>query len=147
MADKKPVGIEEGVHPGGHGPSQRLSTLAIGAIGVVFGDIGTSPLYSLKESFIGHHPLAVDHAHIFGVISLVFWTMALVVTLKYVFIIMRADNGGEGGSLALLALISRSLQSPKRTATIVMLGVLATALFYGDAIITPAISVLRRSKG
>src|SRR5215831_3016431 len=92
---------------GQHAHAESLPTLAIGAIGVVFGDIGTSPLYSLKESFIGHHPLAVDHAHVFGVLSLIFWTITLVVTAKYVFVIMRADNKGEGGSLALLALISR----------------------------------------
>jgi KUP system potassium uptake protein len=79
----------------------------VGAIGVVFGDIGTSPLYALKESFIGHHPLAVDRAHIFGVLSLIFWTMMLIVTIKYVFVILKADNKGEGGSLALLALIGR----------------------------------------
>jgi KUP system potassium uptake protein len=124
-----------------------LPTLAIGAIGVVFGDIGTSPLYALKESFIGHHPLAVDRAHIFGVLSLIFWTMMLIVTLKYVAIILRADNKGEGGSLALLALISRRLGETRWNGAIVMLGVIATALFYGDAIITPAISVLSAVEG
>src|ERR1700754_973998 len=92
-----------------HGHHDSLPTLAVGAIGVVFGDIGTSPLYALKESFIGHHPLTVDRAHIFGVLSLIFWTMMLVVTVKYVFVILRADNRGEGGSLALLALIARKL--------------------------------------
>ena len=79
----------------------------LGAIGVVFGDIGTSPLYAMKESFIGPHPLAVDPAHIFGVLSLIFWTLMMVVTVKYVLVAMRADNQGEGGSFALLALISR----------------------------------------
>src|SRR4051794_15776404 len=122
---------------GQHAHAESLPALAIGAIGVVFGDIGTSPLYSLKESFIGHHPLAVDHAHVFGVLSLIFWTMMLIVTIKYVFVIMRADNKGEGGSLALLALISGRLGETRRTAAIAMLGVIATALFYGDAIITP----------
>ena len=81
----------------------------LGAVGVVYGDIGTSPLYAMKESFIGPHPLAVDPLHIFGVVSLVFWSLMLVVTLKYVFVAMRADNKGEGGSFALLALISRNL--------------------------------------
>jgi KUP system potassium uptake protein len=114
---------------------------------VVFGDIGTSPLYALKESFIGHHPLAVDQAHIFGVLSLIFWTMMLIVTLKYVFVILRADNKGEGGSLALLALIGRKLGENRWTPVIGMLGVVATALFYGDAIITPAISVLSAVEG
>nr|WP_093084928.1 potassium transporter Kup [Sphingobium sp. AP50] len=119
----------------------------MGALGVVFGDIGTSPLYALKESFIGHHPLTVDADHIFGVLSLIFWTMTLLVTLKYVFIVMRADNKGEGGSMALLALISRKLGETRWTPAIVMLGVLATALFYGDAIITPAMSVLSAVEG
>ncbi|HEX4737118.1 MAG TPA: potassium transporter Kup [Allosphingosinicella sp.] len=119
----------------------------MGAIGVVFGDIGTSPLYSLQQSFVGAHPLKVDPAHIFGVLSLIFWTLTLVVTVKYVLIIMRADNKGEGGSLALLALIARHMPGKKWTAGIVLLGVLATALFYGDAIITPAISVLSAVEG
>jgi KUP system potassium uptake protein len=130
-----------------HGHSESLSSLALGAIGVVFGDIGTSPLYALKESFIGHHPLAVDPAHIFGVLSLVFWTMMLIVTCKYVFVILRADNKGEGGSLALLALIARKLGDHRMGGVIAMLGVIATALFYGDAIITPAISVLSAVEG
>jgi KUP system potassium uptake protein len=128
-----------------HG-SGKLLPLAMGAIGVVFGDIGTSPLYSLKESFAGPHPLAIDRPHIFGVLSLIFWTMTLVVTIKYVLVTMRADNDGEGGSLALLALIVRSAKV-KWTRGIVLLGVLATALFYGDAIITPAISVLSAVEG
>jgi KUP system potassium uptake protein len=81
----------------------------LGAVGVVYGDIGTSPLYALKESFIGPHPLAVDRLHIFGVLSLIFWSLMLIVTVKYVFVAMRADNRGEGGSFALLALMSRHL--------------------------------------
>lgn len=124
-----------------------MPLLVLGAIGVVFGDIGTSPLYAMKESFIGPHPLAVDRLHIFGVLSLVFWSLMLVVTLKYVFIAMRADNKGEGGSFALLALISRHLGENRWSASLVMLGVLATALFYGDAMITPAISVLSAVEG
>jgi KUP system potassium uptake protein len=119
----------------------------LGAIGVVYGDIGTSPLYALKESFIGPHPLAVDRLHIFGVLSLIFWSLMLVVTAKYVFVAMRADNKGEGGSFALLALISRNLGEKRWTAGLVMLGVLAAALFYGDAMITPAISVLSAVEG
>ncbi|HET9630566.1 MAG TPA: potassium transporter Kup [Novosphingobium sp.] len=130
-----------------HPHQDSLATLAIGAIGVVFGDIGTSPLYALKESFIGHHPLTVDPAHIFGVLSLIFWTMMLIVTIKYVFVILHADNNGEGGSLALLALIGRKLGVNRWTPVIGILGVIATALFYGDAIITPAISVLSAVEG
>ena len=132
----------------GHGHHREsLATLAIGALGVVFGDIGTSPLYSVKESFIGHHPLVVDQPHIFGVISLMFWTMMMIVTVKYVFIVLHADNDGEGGSLALLALIRRHLGETRWSPVIVILGVVATALFYGDAIITPAISVLSAVEG
>ncbi len=130
-----------------HHAPQSFPRLAIGAVGVVFGDIGTSPLYALKEVFVGHHPLQVDRLHIFGVISLVFWTMMIVVTLKYVLIVMRADNRGEGGSMALFALISRLSPGAGRAPWLALLGVLATALFYGDAIITPAISVLSAVEG
>src|SRR5450759_465329 len=126
---------------------RRTALLALGAIGVVFGDIGTSPLYALKESFVGHHPLKVDPAHIYGVISIIFWTMVSVVTVKYVVIRMRADNKGEGGSLALLALISRSAGPGRWTAGLILLGILATSLFFGDAMITPAISVLSAVEG
>jgi len=119
----------------------------LGAVGVVYGDIGTSPLYTMKESFLGPHPLAVDPLHIFGVLSLIFWSLMLVVTVKYVFVAMRADNKGEGGSFALLSLISRNLGHKKWAPTLVTLGVLATCLFYGDAMITPAISVLSAVEG
>ncbi|MEP9402317.1 potassium transporter Kup [Sphingomonas sp. VNH70] len=133
---------------GHHGPRQSLVKLAFGAIGVVYGDIGTSPLYAMKEVFVGHHPLTVNQLNIFGVVSLVFWSLMLIVTLKYVFVIMRADNNGEGGSLALLALIQRKSGSGGRwTASLVILGVLATALFFGDCMITPAISVLSAVEG
>ena len=124
-----------------------LPALMLGAIGVVYGDIGTSPLYAMKESFIGPHPLAVDPLHIFGVVSLIFWSLMLVVTAKYVLVAMRADNKGEGGSFALLALISRNLGEKRWTVGLVVLGVLAAALFYGDAMITPAISVLSAVEG
>ena len=131
----------------GHAHAPPLLGASLGAIGVVFGDIGTSPLYALKESFIGHHPLTIDQPHVFGVLSLIFWTMTLVVTIKYVLVTMRADNDGEGGSLALLALIVRNTEGRRWTSGIVLLGVLATALFYGDAIITPAVSVLSAVEG
>jgi KUP system potassium uptake protein len=124
-----------------------LPALMLGAIGVVYGDIGTSPLYAMKESFIGPHPLAVDRLHIFGVLSLVFWSLMLIVTLKYVLVAMRADNRGEGGSFALLSLISRNLGEKRWTYGLVLLGVIAAALFYGDAMITPAISVLSAVEG
>ena len=132
-----------------HGHAQGpLYKLAIGAIGIVFGDIGTSPIYAFRETFAGHHHLIPDQLHVYGVLSLIFWSMMIIVTLKYVSIIMRADNKGEGGSLALLALINRTLGGQKRwTAGIILLGVFATALFYGDSMITPAISVLSAVEG
>ncbi len=133
----------------GHNHSDPFLKLAVGAIGVVYGDIGTSPIYAFRETFAGHHPLAPDQLHIYGVLSLVFWSMMLVVSLKYVTIITRADNKGEGGSLALLALINRSTAGKTRrwSPLIIMLGVFATALFYGDSMITPAISVLSAVEG
>lgn len=124
-----------------------LAKLSVAAIGIVFGDIGTSPLYAFRETFAGHHPLALDAVHIYGVISLIFWSMMLVVTVKYVTIIMRADNKGQGGSLALLALLSRSGGRARMGPVIVLLGVFATALFYGDSMITPAVSVLSAVEG
>jgi KUP system potassium uptake protein len=119
----------------------------LAAVGIVFGDIGTSPLYAFRETFNGHHKLPVDALHIMGVVSLMFWSMMIVVTLKYVTIIMRADNKGEGGSLALLALVSGRTQGRRWTSGIVLLGVFATALFYGDSMITPAVSVLSAVEG
>lgn len=134
--------------PPGHAPPQAsVAKLTLLAIGIVFGDIGTSPLYAFRETFASeHHPLPVDRLHVFGVISLIFWSMMLIVTLKYVFILTRADNKGEGGSLALLALISRNAEF-RWSGGIVLLGVFACALFYGDAMITPAISVLSAVEG
>ena len=120
----------------------------LGAIGVVYGDIGTSPLYALKETFAGHHPLPVIETNVLGVLSIMFWTIMLLVSLKYVTIIMRADNHGEGGSLALLALASElNSNRPKSKWLFAILGVFAAALFYGDSMITPAISVLSAVEG
>jgi KUP system potassium uptake protein len=139
--------IDAEAEPQGHGHHGPLYKLIIGAVGIVYGDIGTSPIYAFRETFVGHHKLDVDQAHIYGVLSLIFWSMMIVVTLKYVAIIMRADNKGEGGSLALLALINRKTEGARWTAPIVLLGVFATALFYGDSMITPAMSVLSASEG
>ena len=133
-----------------HGSPQRntaIAKLAAGAIGIVFGDIGTSPLYAFRETFIGAHPLELDRIHVLGVVSLIFWSMTLVVTIQYVSITMRADNKGQGGSLALVALISGAMRRSKYGWLAILLGVFATALFYGDSMITPAISVLSAVEG
>ena len=135
---------DEGDH--GH-HSDGMVKLAVGAIGIVFGDIGTSPLYAFRETFAGHHQLALDPLHIMGVLSLMFWSMMIVVTIKYVAIIMRADNKGEGGSLALLALVSGRTKSRRWSTGIILLGVFATSLFYGDSMITPAVTVLGAVEG
>jgi KUP system potassium uptake protein len=121
--------------------------LALGATGVVFGDIGTSPLYAFRESFIGHHRLPLDAFHVLGVLSMLVWALILVVTVKYVFVTMRADNRGEGGSFALLALVRRVAPRSRAVGWIGAATLAATALFYGDAVITPAISILSAVEG
>ena len=126
--------------------SKQFAGLTAAAIGVVFGDIGTSPLYSVKEIFREH--LVLDESHIFGVLSLIFWSLMLVVALKYAVIIMRANNRGEGGVMALTALASMTAKdNPKKRNIIIMMGILGATLFYGDSVITPAISVLSAVEG
>ncbi|MET1754765.1 potassium transporter Kup [Novosphingobium sp. RD2P27] len=137
---------ELATHGGGRGAS-NVTKLALGAVGVVFGDIGTSPIYAFRETFVGPHPLAIDELHILGVVSLIFWSMTLVVSIQYVGILMQADNKGQGGSLALVALISGKLSKSRYSGLVVLLGVFATALFYGDSMITPAVSVLSAVEG
>ena len=123
-----------------------LAALTIGAIGVVFGDIGTSPLYAFREALHHSAPLGgIQEAAIFGVLSLALWSLILVVTVKYVIFLMRADNDGEGGVLALLALAGRGIGG--RKGLVLVLGAVGAALFYGDAIITPALSVLSAVEG
>ena len=123
--------------------------LAVGAIGVVFGDIGTSPLYAMREALAHSRSGGTSELAVLGVVSLVIWALILIVTLKYVVLLMRADNKGEGGTLALMALARKTLAKPngKRSATVFFLGVIGAALFYGDGIITPAISVLSAVEG
>ena len=134
-------------HPGKPGTAAGLA-LIVGAIGVVFGDIGTSPLYTLKEAFSPHYGLSSDHDTVLGVLSLAFWALIMVVTLKYVTIIMRADNDGEGGIMALMALAQRTLRNGSRSAYVVgILGIFGASLFFGDGVITPAISVLGAVEG
>ena len=131
----------------GHG-SASIAGLVLAAVGVVFGDIGTSPLYTLKEAFSPHYGLVANHDTVLGILSLVFWSLMIVVTLKYVTIIMRADNDGEGGIMALMALAQRSLRKGGRSTYLVgILGVFGASLFFGDGVITPAISVLSAVEG
>src|SRR2546423_13627262 len=125
--------------PSGH-PRQRTATagkvaLTLGALGVVFGDIGTSPLYALQTVFSAdHHAVRATQAGVYGVISLVFWTITIIVSIKYVTFIMRADNEGEGGIMALIALIQRGVRLHRRSAkaALVALGIFGASLFYGD---------------
>ncbi len=120
----------------------------VAAIGVVFGDIGTSPLYALKECFDPQHGIPFTQQAVFGIISLLFWALVIVVSLKYVLFVMRADNRGEGGVLALMALSLHSVRSGSRwAAVLMMLGIFGACMFYGDAVITPAISVLSAVEG
>jgi KUP system potassium uptake protein len=126
---------------------RALATLALGALGVVYGDIGTSPLYALKESFSGEHGFPVTSANVLGILSLIFWALNFVVTFKYLSIVMRADNRGEGGILALLALARPSGELTRAGRLLIAVGLFGAALLYGDGIITPAISVLGAVEG
>src|ERR1700710_1234454 len=127
-----------------------LGILTIGALGVVFGDIGTSPLYALRESFHEHagHAPVVDTENIIGIISLVFWALIIIISVKYLRFVMRADNQGEGGILALTALVrGDNPMSAKSTRWLILLGLFGASLLYGDGMITPAISVLSAVEG
>ena len=132
-----------------NGDRNRQLTLAVGAIGVVFGDIGTSPLYALRECFSATHGVRVDADNILGVVSLLIWTLSLIVCVKYLIIVLRADNKGEGGILALVSLVSRYVPkgSKRRAGFLATLGILGAALLYSDGMITPAISVLSSIEG
>lgn len=127
----------------------HLATLTLAALGVVYGDIGTSPLYSLKEVFGGaHHPVPITPDNVLGVLSLFFWTLIIVVTIKYVSFIMRANNKGEGGIIALMTLaLQKGRPGSWQQRCLVALGLFGAALFYGDGVITPAISVLSAVEG
>ena len=136
------------LHSNSHDHKGNLVGLTLAATGVVFGDIGTSPLYALKECFSPDHGIPFSQDSVFGVLSMVFWAFLIVVSLKYVLFVMRASNNGEGGILALMALALRTVpQNSKRSMIIIMLGVFGACMFYGDAVITPAISVLSAVEG
>ena len=127
--------------------ASSLAVLTIGAVGVVYGDIGTSPLYALKEVF-AHGRVPLTEANIYGVLSMIFWTLMVVVSLKYVSLMLRADNGGEGGTIALLSLASTAVRSrPELRRRLLLLGIFGTAIFFGDGVITPAISVMSAIEG
>jgi KUP system potassium uptake protein len=129
--------------------NKRLATLTLAALGVVYGDIGTSPLYSIKEVFGGaHHPVQINPDNVLGILSLFFWSLIIVVTLKYVAFIMRANNKGEGGIMALMTLaLHNGDPASRRQRLLIALGLFGAALFYGDGVITPAISVLSAVEG
>ena len=126
--------------------SNNLLKLTIGALGVVFGDLGTSPLYALRVCFSGTHRLAVTDQNIYGILSLIFWSLILVISIKYLVLILRADNNGEGGILALMALVLPNKKNRKYIVILAM-GLFGAALLYGDGMITPAISVLSAVEG
>lgn len=127
---------------------RRLAALSLGALGVVFGDIGTSPLYAFKEAFSGEHALPLSEANVFGVLSMIFWAVMLIVSVKYVTFVLRFDNKGEGGVLALLALASNLFRKNRKLSNVAtVIAVFAASLFYGDAVITPAITVLSAVEG
>jgi len=134
---------------GPDGPrGRRLFLLALGALGIVYGDIGTSPLYAFRECFGEHTELAVNSANVLGLLSLIFWSLMVVVTMKYLVFIMRADNNGEGGILALLTLVrSRTPKGDPLRVTLIVLGLFGASLLYGDGMITPAISILSAVEG
>src|SRR5882672_6947539 len=128
----------------------RSSTagLTLLALGVVFGDIGTSPLYAVKETFSPDHGIPLTPENILGGLSTIFWSLMVIVSLKYVVLIMRADNRGEGGIMALIALASAAVKAhPQWRLTLMLIGLFGASLFYGDAVLTPAISVLSAVEG
>jgi KUP system potassium uptake protein len=154
MTDSVATPIEGDVPLGGHTfarPAEGLWRLTLGCIGVVYGDIGTSPLYALREAIVAASgPMREDltRAATLGVVSLILWALIIVVTLKYVLLLLRADNNGEGGTLTLMALASRAVgRIGSSAATVALLGIISAALFYGDAVITPALSVLSAIEG
>src|SRR5262249_32904454 len=127
---------------------QTTAALALLALGIVYGDIGTSPLYAAKETFNPDHGIALTQANILGGVSAIFWSLMIVVSLKYVTLVLRASNHGEGGIMALLALASASVRSrPRLCSVLLLIGVFGASLFYGDAVLTPAISVLSAVEG
>src|SRR5689334_15639136 len=132
----------------GHPEGRQLMVLTLGALGVVYGDIGTSPLYTVRECLHGQHGIGVSPESVYGVLSLIFWALTLIISVKYVGYILRADNQGEGGILALMSLVTTAPNLGRRAQQIgVMLGLFGSALLFGDGVIPPAISVLSAAEG
>ena len=126
----------------------RLAALSLAALGVVYGDIGTSPLYTMREVFAGNHPIPLTADNVLGILSLILWSLIIIVSVKYVIFIMRADNRGEGGIMALIALaLQDAKDNPRRQKMIMLIGILGAGMFYGDGVVTPAISVLSAVEG
>jgi KUP system potassium uptake protein len=140
-------GREVGEQVAGGAASPRLLPLTLTAIGVVYGDIGTSPLYAMRECFFGSHSVPPTHDNVLGVLSLIIYSLLIVISIKYIAIVMRADNDGEGGILALTALLPERMQRSAPTSWLVLLGLFGAALLYGDGMITPAITVLGAVEG
>jgi KUP system potassium uptake protein len=132
---------------GGHSTRGSLGLLTLGALGVVYGDIGTSPLYSVRESFGEHHHIVATEANVLGLLSLITWSLIMVISVKYLVFVLRADNEGEGGILALTSLATPKGNPTQRRWALILIGLFGTALLYGDGIITPAISVLSAVEG
>ncbi len=140
--------VENVMHSSAESGKSSLIALALAALGVVYGDIGTSPLYTMKEVFAGNHPIPLSPASVLGILSLILWSLIVIVSVKYVVFIMRADNRGEGGIMALIALALQDAKgNSKREKTIMVVGLLGAGMFYGDGMVTPAISVLSALEG
>ena len=151
MSDPAPSApLSDADGSGGSHPDGPLAAMSLGALGVVYGDIGTSPLYALRECFLGHYEIAIDEANVLGVLSLMLWSLVCVISVKYLTFVMRADNHGEGGVLALLSLTragAADRAAPRSRRGLLMLGLFGAALLYGEGVITPAISVLSAVEG
>ncbi len=129
---------------------KRLAVLSLTALGIVYGDIGTSPLYAFKEGFSGHHPYAPTQENVYGMLSLITWALILIVTAKYLWLVVKADNRGEGGMMSLLALVlqnERREEDRRKRGFLVLIALFGTALLFGDGMITPAVSVLSAVEG
>lgn len=145
-----PSAAEPASHQQHHGPSRLRPALVLACLGVVYGDIGTSPLYALRESLVHAHEEGLPETSVIGIVSLLFWTVVLIVTVKYVILILRADNNGEGGTLSLVAKAQGALKAgphARRRRLLMMLGIVGVSLFFGDCMITPAMSVLSAVEG